>query len=54
MASKSKRIYNESKSKDKKRQGRITTSKPTQWHKDESKYSRKVKHKGDYDEGTGL
>ena len=26
---------------------RIPTAKPTEWHKDKSKYSRKRKHKGD-------
>lgn len=30
---------------------RIPTAKPTKWHKDKSKYERRVKHKHDTDTG---
>ena len=40
-------IHNPKAHVEKKRHGRQPTAPPTQFHKDKSKYDRKVKHKGE-------
>jgi hypothetical protein len=50
MKRKKKQIFDEEKHEDVKRHGRIISAKPTEWHKDKTKYNRTEKHKKDLSE----
>lgn len=44
-------VFNKKAREDKKRHGRFPTAPPTEFHKDKSKYTRKVKHQKGYSNG---